>query len=49
MNMEHWFWLILTLLCLGWYGGVTLYVAVRGLRDIRKMLDRLAARKPDGS
>lgn len=35
------FWWLLTLACLVWYTGVTVYVAVKGVRDIRDMLRRL--------
>ena len=36
------FWLVLAVLCLAWYSTVTVYVAVRGARDIRAMLARLS-------
>ncbi len=35
------FWWLLTAACLVWYSTMTIYVAVRGLRDIRGMLKRL--------
>ena len=35
------FWKLLAAACLIWYSSVTLYVAVRGFRDIREMLRRL--------
>lgn len=38
---EHWFWLLLTITALLWYSTVTVYVAVRGMRDIRTMFRRL--------
>jgi hypothetical protein len=38
---DHPFWWLLTAACLAWYTGITLYVAVRGLFDIRAMLRRL--------
>jgi hypothetical protein len=38
---EHWFWLLLTAACVAWYSTITVYVAVRGLMDIRQMLDRI--------
>ncbi|MEZ6073016.1 MAG: hypothetical protein R3C10_22815 [Pirellulales bacterium] len=37
----HWFWFGLTAACVTWYSLVTLYVAVKGARDIRVMLGRL--------
>ncbi|MBK9129269.1 MAG: hypothetical protein IPM13_15935 [Phycisphaerales bacterium] len=39
---QPWFWWLLTLACLAWYATVTVYVAIRGARDIRVMLARLA-------
>jgi len=39
--LDHWFWLLVTIAALVWYSTVTVYVAVRGLRDIRSMLRRL--------
>jgi len=35
------FWEILTGAVLLWYSTVTIYVAIRGARDIREMLARL--------
>ncbi len=35
------FWKILTGAVLLWYSTVTIYVAIRGARDIREMLARL--------
>lgn len=35
------FWLGVLVACLGWYSVVTVYVAVRGARDIKHMLARL--------
>jgi len=35
------FWQILTGAALLWYSTVTIYVAFRGARDIREMLERL--------
>ena len=43
MRFWQWFWLVLTVACLVWYSTVTVYVAVRGLWDIREMLARLGA------
>jgi hypothetical protein len=46
----HWFWWALVAACLLWYSTVTIGVAIRGLRDIRRMLERLgdAAKRPRG-
>lgn len=43
------FWLILTVAALAWYGSVTIYVAIRGVTDIRQMIARLTARKADSA
>lgn len=42
--MAEAFWLVLVIACLVWYSVVTVYVAIRGVFDIRGMLGRLAAR-----
>jgi hypothetical protein len=42
MLKGHWFWGALTLICLTWYSTITVYVAIRGARDIQKMLRRLS-------
>lgn len=39
---EHWFWYLLTAACVLWYSTITIYVAIRGVADIRTMLRRLA-------
>jgi hypothetical protein len=35
------FWKLLTAVCLVWYSTITVYVAIRGARDIRDMLKKL--------
>jgi hypothetical protein len=42
MLKDHWFWGAVTLACLTWYSTVTIYVAIKGARDIRNMLRRLS-------
>lgn len=37
----HPFWYLLTLACVVWYSTITVYVAIRGIIDIRGMLSRL--------
>lgn len=37
-------WLILTAAALLWYSSVTIYVSIKGARDIREMLTRLKER-----
>jgi hypothetical protein len=39
---NHFFWWLLTMACIVWYSTVTVYVAIRGVADIRNMLARLA-------
>jgi hypothetical protein len=41
MVQNHWFWGSLTLLCLVWYSTITVYVAFKGVKDIKSMLKRL--------
>ena len=43
MEAYHWFWAILTFSTLFWYTTVTVYVAFKGLTDIRQMLEKLSA------
>jgi len=43
---EHGFWCLLTMACVLWYGTITLYVAVRGCFEIRRMLARLKEVQP---
>jgi hypothetical protein len=42
---EHPFWWLTTMACIAWYSTVTVYVAVKGLADVRNMLSRLARSK----
>jgi hypothetical protein len=42
MMGEHWFWWLMTAACVVWYSTITVYVAIRGARDIKHMLARLA-------
>ena len=39
------FWWLLSWACVAWYSTLTIYVSVRGVSDIKKMLGRL---KPPG-
>jgi hypothetical protein len=47
---EHWFWWLVTAACVVWYSTIAVYVAVRGVFDIRSMLKRLSdgARPEEG-
>ena len=40
---EHWIWWTLTVACVVWYSTITVYVSIRGVTDIRTMLERLKA------
>ncbi len=46
MPGEHWFWWLLTMACVVWYSTITVFVAVRGVVDIKGMLKRLADDAP---
>jgi len=43
---SHWFWWLITAACVVWYSTITVYVAVKGVRDIQRMLKRLAEKQP---
>jgi hypothetical protein len=43
--MRHWFWLSLTIACIVWYSTVTIYVAFKGIADIKQMLARLSDKR----
>jgi hypothetical protein len=38
---EHPLWFLLAWACVIWYSTITIYVAIRGVKDIRTMLQRL--------
>jgi hypothetical protein len=42
---DHWFWALVTGVALLWYSTITVYVAVRAVSDIRRMLGRLKGRQ----
>jgi hypothetical protein len=42
---KHFIWWLITMACVVWYSTVTVYVAIKGLADIRNMLARLARGK----
>jgi hypothetical protein len=42
---KHWFWWFMTMACVVWYSTVTVYVAIKGGADIKRMLARLDATK----
>lgn len=41
MSAARGMWWLLTWACVAWYGTLTFYVAVKGVRDIGKMLREL--------
>ena len=43
-RIMKYFWLILTIAAVGWYTFVTIYVAFKGVTDIKEMLKRLAGK-----
>jgi hypothetical protein len=45
MLKDHWFWGTMTLACLVWYSTITVYVAIKGIGDIRNMLKKLSDSK----
>jgi hypothetical protein len=44
---QHWFWGALTVVCVVWYSTITIYVAIKGAKDIKNMLARLDAQSRD--
>ena len=47
MMGEHGFWWLLCMACIMWYSTITVYVAVRGCFEIRRMLQRLKEDQPE--
>ena len=45
MSLPERFWWLLTILAVGWYLTITVYVAIRGALDIRQMLARLESQR----
>ncbi len=43
--LRHVFWLLITAAVVLWYSTVTIYVAIRGVRNIKGMLSRLGQQK----
>jgi hypothetical protein len=44
---DHIFWWLLTMACVAWYSTITIYVAIKGVGDIRQMVRRLSSRERD--
>ncbi len=47
MEIYHWFWGMLVFATLAWYSTVTVFVAYKGVTDIRTMLKQLNNRKDE--
>lgn len=45
MFQQHLFWSLLTLACIIWYSTITIYVAIKGVADIKQMLKKIGADK----
>lgn len=41
-------WFILTIACVVWYSIMTVYVGIKGARDIKEMLQRLSESNGNG-
>jgi hypothetical protein len=46
--IARWFWFGLMIAVIVWYSTITVYVAVRGIADVKQMLRRLADRDRPG-
>jgi hypothetical protein len=42
MMIEKWFWEVLTIICIIWYSTITVYVSIKGTKDIKNMLKKLS-------
>lgn len=42
------FWKFLTWACVAWYSTITIFVAIKGVKDIKTMLKNLSAGKGSG-
>ena len=47
MTKYYWFWGLLTTAALVWYSSITVYIAYRGVFDIKTMLKKLSSGKFD--
>ncbi len=43
--LKHWFWNLLSAAVILWYSTVTIYVAIKGWKDIKTMLAKLGKLK----
>ncbi len=42
---SHAFWIVITAAVILWYSTITVYVAIRGIKDIKGMLIRLGKQR----
>ncbi len=47
MTAGHWFWWCLAAAVMIWYSTITIYVAIRGVFDIKHMLERLGTMRDE--
>ncbi len=45
--IAKWFWLLIVIAVIAWYSVVTVYVGMKGGKDIKHMLARLKALLPN--
>ena len=43
--LKHWFWNMMSAAVIIWYSTITVYVAIKGWKDIKIMLGNLAKLK----
>ena len=43
--LKHWFWNLMSAAVIIWYSTITVYVAIKGWKDIKTMLSNLAKLK----
>ncbi len=43
--LKHWFWNLMSAAVILWYSTITVYVGIRGWKDIKDMLSNLAKLK----
>lgn len=45
--LNHWFWLLLSTVCVVWYMTITVFVAIKGFSDIKSMFISMARQKDE--
>jgi hypothetical protein len=46
--LSHTFWAVMTAAVVIWYSTVTIYVGIKGIKDIKQMLARLKPGRDNG-